>query len=158
MITPEIFESMVGTTRTERRMIRPGEFVELRYEVAGVKHKGASRFTDASVTVFGRCVDSPEGSVNAYGNTWQGTYCAEVFYADPAPEPETDPRYVELWDVELLTMGERASAACGMTMEERARGKQNLAKAKAKLYALLDALSDEELRGYAKYRRSMRSV
>jgi hypothetical protein len=72
---------------------------ELRYRVEGVKFKGASRANGMreSVTVWGRCVDWPEGSTPDGGNTtWHGAYCAEIFDANP----------VEPWGVIATPVGE----------------------------------------------------
>lgn len=70
----DIYSEMIGSERIVQR-----NGVELTYRVEGIKRRAASRWSDPTVTVFGRCITSlpKEGHPNA---TWYGSYCSEIFY------------------------------------------------------------------------------
>jgi hypothetical protein len=62
-------------------------------------------------------------------------------------------RFSEILDTEQECRLERTGMAFGMSPGDRERAKRNHANVKARLYALLDGLSLDELKAYAAYRR-----
>ncbi|QPB09733.1 hypothetical protein CPT_Shaeky_046 [Streptomyces phage Shaeky] len=66
-------------------------------------------------------------------------------------------RYAEILRLEMLCMSERTGALFGVSPAERERGARNLKRNKAALYAAIDALSLEELEGFAAYRRAYKA-
>ena len=59
------------------------------------------------------------------------------------------------WDAEQLVRGEEVSAMFGTNAGQRERARKRIPDLKAKLYAMLDTLSPEELRAYGEYRRNI---
>lgn len=52
----------------------------------------------------------------------------------------------------------QATAAMGMTFADRTRGAQQLPKRRTALYALIDALTPDEMAAYGEYRKAQRNA
>lgn len=86
------------------------------------------------------------------------TRCGFSENAPEAPASDTDvnEKFESVWEAEMLVRSETAGAVFGDTPIHRIdAAKRNLARAKADLFAMVEALTPEETTAYGEYRRDI---
>lgn len=90
--------------------------------------------------------------------TWCGYTESPTTEVHNTPEIETNERFEEIWEAEMLVRGETAGvlfAGNGVPTYRMDDKRNNLARARQRLYAMMDGLTSEEMQAYGEYRSTI---